>query len=137
MALVLLSTAGLALFDWINLNLGSAQRLQERRQVQRAEQLATAWGQTLPLPQQPQGRSDIEPGWELVWTSRPLTPMTSVAPFQGGTSTPCRVALYEVDLQVRAPALRPGGGPLARVTLTRTAVERDPSADTAALLPDQ
>ncbi len=123
-ALVLFSLVGLALFDWINTNLDGAARLLARDRVQHAQQLATAWAQTLDPAARERGEAEPEPGWRLSWESRPLTPWTSGAPLPGGTTTLFRLRLYELELAVSGPTPGDRGAELARVVVTRTASER-------------
>lgn len=128
-ALVLFSLVGLALFGWINANLDAAARLLARSQMQHAQHLATAWAQTLDPARQARGETEPEPGWRISWETRPLTPWTAGAPFPGGTSALFRLRLYEIELAVSGPALGNRATELARVVLTRTALEREgPSA---------
>lgn len=123
-ALVLFSLVGLALFGWINTSLDAAARLLAREQVQHAQQLATAWAQTLDPAGRERGEAEPEPGWRVSWEARPLTPWTSGTPFPGGTTTLFRLRLYEVELAVDGPA--PGGRrtELARIVVTRNAAQR-------------
>jgi type II secretory pathway pseudopilin PulG len=123
-ALVLFSLVGLALFGWINASLDAAARLLAREQVQHAQQLATAWAQTLNPAGRERGEAEPEPGWRVTWEARPLTPWTSGAPLPGGTTTLFRLRLYEVELAVSGPSPGDRRAELARVVVARTAAER-------------
>jgi type II secretory pathway pseudopilin PulG len=126
-ALALFALVGSTLFAWINTNLDAAARLRERDRSQHLLQLATAWLQTLDPMAQPSGEAQPEPGLRLRWQARRVTPVTAVAPLPGGTYTPFRVALFEVDVTVSAAA---GGPAETRLQLTRIGVERDAVAAT-------
>ena len=124
-ALVLFSLVGLALFGWINTSLDAAARLLAREQVQHAQQLATAWAQTLAPAERPRGEAEPEPGWRVQWEARPLTPWTDGAPFPGGTGSLFRLRLYELEITVSGPTTGRDAAALARVVLTRTAIQRE------------
>jgi general secretion pathway protein I len=118
-ALVILASAGVAIFEWINVNLDTVRRVRDREAEDRLREHLAAWAQTLDPARQREGSAEIVPGLQARWTSRPLAPMAPVAPLPGGTRTPFRVGLYEVTL--KAP------GPAGEVTWTgqRIGIERD------------
>ncbi len=129
-ALVLLSAVGMSLFGWINTNLDAATRLQAREQAQQAERLASAWVQTLNPRQQGRGETEPAPGWRLRWDSRALTPLTGGTPLPGGTSTPFKLALYEVSVELQnldRPAAPPYRWTLRRLGHERLALASLPS----------
>lgn len=128
-ALVLFALVGSTLFAWINTNLEAAVRLRQRDNTQRSVQLALAWLQTRNPMAEPSGEAEPEPGTRLRWRARALTPLTPGAPLPGGTATPFRLALYELDVTVSVP-----NGADTHFTLTRVGVERDPVTD---LMPGQ
>lgn len=120
-ALVLFALVGSTLFAWINTNLDAAARLRQRDRSQALVQLASAWLQTRNPMAEPSGETELAPGIRLRWQARALTPVTPGAPLPGGTSTPFRLALYDVDATVTSV-----DGGEARFTLERLGVERDP-----------
>jgi len=119
-ALVLFTLVGSTLFAWINTNLDAASRLRQRDLAQRQVQLATAWLQTRNPMAEPGGEAEPEPGTRVRWQSRALTPLTPGAPLPGGTYSPFRLALYELEVTV---ASRDAGE--TRFTLRRLGFERD------------
>lgn len=119
-ALVLFALVGSTLFAWINTNLDSAARLRQRDRSQALVQLASAWLQTRNPMAEPSGETELVPGTRLRWQARALTPVTPGAPLPGGTWTPFRLALYEIDATVTSV-----DGGEARFTLERLGVERD------------
>lgn len=120
-ALALFAIVGSTLFGWINTNLEAAARLRDRDRIQPLVQTAVAWMQTRNPMAEPSGESEIEPGTRLRWQARPLTPVVPGAPLPGGTATPFRLALFEVDVTVSSVDLGE-----ARFVLTRVGVDRDP-----------
>ena len=101
-ALVLFALVGSTLFAWINTNLDVASRLRQRDRAQRQMQLATAWMQTRNPMAEPSGEAEPEPGTRVRWQARALTPVTAGAPLPGGTFSPFRLVLYELDVTVSA-----------------------------------
>ena len=120
-ALVLFALVGSTLFAWINTNLDAASRLRQRDRSQALVQLASAWLQTRNPMAEPSGETELAPGTHLRWAARPLTPVTPGAPLPGGTRTPFRLALYEIDATVTS-----ADGVEASFTLERLGVEREP-----------
>lgn len=120
-ALVLFALVGSTLFAWINTNLDTASRLRQRDRAQRQIHLATAWLQTRNPMAEPSGEAEPEPGTRVRWQARVLTPLTPGAPFPGGTYSPFRLRLYELEVTVSA-----AGAEETRFLLTRLGLERDP-----------
>lgn len=125
-ALVLFAVVGNMLFAWINGNLDAAARLRQRDRAQGLVQLASAWLQTRNPMAERGGEAEIAPGTRLRWEARALTPVTRGAPLPGGSETPFRLALFEIDAKVSS-----ADGGEAAFTLTRLGVERDPLVDPA------
>lgn len=124
-ALALFALVGSTLFAWIDTNLATAVRLRDRDRALHDLQLASAWVQTIDPMQAAGGEAEPEPGTRLRWQAHALTPVTPVAPLPGGTRTPFRLALYEVEVTV----VRSGGGE-QRFSLRRVGVERDAVQET-------
>lgn len=103
-ALVILASAGTAMFSWINLNLDTVQRLRTRQAESVLREQMAAWVQTLNPPRQPEGTQTIASGLTVSWTSRPVQPLTPVAPLPGGTRTAFRIGLYEVEVVTPGPS---------------------------------
>ncbi|MCU0963894.1 MAG: hypothetical protein MUF08_02295, partial [Burkholderiaceae bacterium] len=99
----------------------AASRLRQRDLPQRLVQLATAWLQTRNPRAALRGEAEPEPGTRLRWQARALTPLTSGAPFPGGSYSPFRLALYELEVTVSTAAAGE-----TRFTLQRLGLERDP-----------
>jgi type II secretory pathway pseudopilin PulG len=127
-ALALFALVGSALFAWIDTNLDAASRLRQRDESQRDLQLALAWVQTVNPMARPSGDAEPEPGTRLRWQARALTAATPVAPLPGGTWTPFRVAMFEVDVTVsraNGSGGGSGGGSERRFVLRRIGVDRE------------
>lgn len=120
-ALVLFALVGSTLFAWIDANLDLAARLRQRDRAQQRVQLATAWLQTRNPMAEPSGDAEPEPGLRVRWQARALTPVTPGAPLPGGTATPFRLALYELDVTVSSD-----DAGQTRFSFRRLGVERDP-----------
>lgn len=120
-ALALFALVGSTLFAWINTNLESAARLRHRDSAQSVMQFAVAWLQTRNPMIEPDGEAEPEPGMHLRWRGKALTPLTPGAPLPGGTVTPFRLVLYELDVTVSAQGVGE-----TRFTIERVGVERDP-----------
>ncbi|MCD0420814.1 type II secretion system GspH family protein [Rubrivivax sp. JA1024] len=123
-ALVLLASTGTAVFAWINTSLDAVRRVRDREAVDARLAQMAAWAQTLDLVRAPEGEAEIAPGLRVRWTARPLRPLQPVAPLPGGTGTPWRIALYELDLEGH-DADRPAAETL-RLHTRRLGAERDP-----------
>lgn len=123
-ALVLFALVGSSLFAWINTNLDAAARLRERDRAQALVQLASAWLQTRNPLAERGGQTELAPGISVRWQARQITPLTSGAPLPGGSLTPFRLALFEIDATVAS-----AGGADVRFKLERLGVERDPLTD--------
>ena len=129
-ALVLFALVGSTLFAWINTNLDAAWRARQHDRAQRQTQLATAWLQTLNPMAEPSGEAQPEPGTRVRWRARAITPLTPGAPLPGGSYSPFRLALYELEVAVSSAA----DAGETRFTLERLGVERDPVSEA---LPDK
>lgn len=123
-ALVLFALVGSTLFAWIDANLDLAARLRQRDRAQQRVQLATAWLQTRNPMAEPNGEAEPEPGLRVRWQARALTPSTPGAPLPGGTATPFRLALYELEVSVSSA----DAGETV-FSFRRLGVERDPVAE--------
>jgi general secretion pathway protein I len=130
-ALAIFSLAGLSLFSWINNNLAAASRVRDREAEMLLARQALAWMQTIDPLKQPDGEAEPAPGLRVRWRAEPLSPLTAVAPFPGGSATPFRVRLYEFDITVQAA----NGPAVTGLKLTRTGVERDPAGAPEAASP--
>ncbi|HMO45615.1 MAG TPA: type II secretion system protein [Rubrivivax sp.] len=119
-ALVLFALVGSTLFAWIDTNLAAASRLRQREHAQHQIQLATAWLQTRNPLAEPSGEAEPEPGTRLRWQARAVTPLTPGAPFPGGSYSPFRLRLYELEVTVSAADAE------THFVLRRLGHERDP-----------
>lgn len=120
-ALVLFVLVGSTLFAWIDANLDLAARLRQRDRAQQRVQSATAWLQTRNPMAEPSGEAEPEPGLRIRWQARALTPITPGAPLPGGTATPFRLVLYELEVSVSSADTGETG-----FSIRRLGVERDP-----------
>jgi hypothetical protein len=104
-ALTIFAGAGMGLFGWINANLERAATLQAREAETRALSLALAWVESIDPAKQGAGHLELGAESRIDWQSRLLSPRQSVAPLPGGTHSPFEMAMFEVELTVRAPGL--------------------------------
>lgn len=121
MALVLISTAGLALFSWMNINLDAASRLRARDAARAHQAAALALAQTLNPLRRASGEAELGDGLRMRWTAQPLSPLTNVAPLPGGTLTSFRVQMFEMRIELLGPEPAPRGN----FTLVRMGTQRD------------
>ncbi len=129
-AMVVIGTTGLAVFGWINTNLDAAVRLRERDANHHHEAAALGLAQAINPLKQGDGEAELGPGLRVRWRARPLTPLTMVAPLPGGTSTPHRVQLFELELQIfEGDNPRP-----VLLSVTRMGSERDPDKPSEAII---
>ncbi|HEX4871920.1 MAG TPA: hypothetical protein VFV27_06360 [Nevskiaceae bacterium] len=122
MALTLLVSGTLVLYSWINTSLRSLSALELREQRLRQRQLAEQWLDSLNPMSAPQGQQRLDEGLVLEWRARPLESPREVQPLPGGTRTPFRVALYQVELWLRDDR----GELIERSLRLRIGQERDP-----------
>lgn len=96
-ALVLISSAGLALFTWINQSLQTASRIEQREREARLKLDALALMQPVNPSLQAEGKV-TQAGIELSWRGELLEPEIPNATFAGDNPGPWRVALYRVKV---------------------------------------
>ena len=97
-ALVLIASAGIALYGWINANLISLSRVQAIRQRDAAIRNALAFMDTVNPMQTPQGKQVIGP-YSLEWVAALLKPAVDGVGRTGGQSL-FQVGLYETQVKV-------------------------------------
>jgi general secretion pathway protein I len=100
-ALVLLSSTGLALFSWINTNLISLQRVAEIQRHDRLTRSALEFMETVNPMTQPRGENRLGP-YTIRWDARPVLPPRDGIGYPGGVSL-FQVGLYDTDVDI-APA---------------------------------
>lgn len=102
-ALTVLAGAGLALFAWINQNLQTASRLQERELEARLQLQSVALLGALNPAQQPIGELQ-QAGLLLTWRAELVEPARANAGFNPPETGPWLLGLYQVQLKVRDAA---------------------------------
>jgi len=90
-ALVLIATTGIALFDWINANLNSLRHIQQSQQRHEATRNALAFMETVNPQEKPQGEQTIGI-YKFKWEAQTLK-----IP-KGGKNTIGRMSIFEVGL---------------------------------------
>ncbi len=100
-ALVLLTTAGLALFSWINNGFDSLQRIERANAIAAAEINALEFMRNINPASRPEGNVRLGE-LNLTWRAQPITEQRSN---RGDTGDPgiFTVALYETELVLDAP----------------------------------
>ena len=99
-ALVILGSAGLMLFGWINSNLVTASRLKDVEQRAQWRLEAQAWLTTLNPAKQAQGETAIGK-LRLTWRSDLVEPMRDEFNLFGNLEPRWRLGLYRVSAQLR------------------------------------
>jgi general secretion pathway protein I len=102
-SLTVLAGAGLALFAWINQNLQTASRLQEREVEARLQLQALALLEALNPAQQPTGELQ-RAGLLLSWRAELVEPVRANAGFSPPQTGLWVLGLYQVQLKVRDAA---------------------------------
>jgi len=100
-AMVIVSTVGLALYSWLTSNLQILQRIEAATERASAQQLAVDWAQTINPLDQPNGETRLG-DYTLSWEGRPLEDPMDGAASDGGPSL-YQIALYELDVTVSIP----------------------------------
>jgi general secretion pathway protein I len=105
-ALVLLTTAGLTLFSWINASFESLDRIEQSNVRAAAERNALEYLRTINPMARPEGRIVLGTT-QMTWRAKQLAPATSnmldtLAP------GPFSVAMYEVEVGLDSPPLLVG-----------------------------
>lgn len=103
-ALVLLSSTGLALFAWINQNLQAASRTQVIEQEARLRLAAQVLVESVNPMQQATGSIELG-GLEVTWTAAPLESPRRNASFSAGAPGEWQIGLYRLEVQARDRAL--------------------------------
>lgn len=102
-ALALLTTAGLALFAWINASFDSLNRIEENNRRAAAEMNALEYLKTINPMQAPTGTVQLG-DTAMRWQARALTAPRPNVP-DGEGPGPFLVALYEVDVNLEGSAI--------------------------------
>lgn len=123
-ALAIFAGVGMALFAWINANLGRAAELAAREEETRALLLALDWVETINPAVRPTGEVTLDDGARLAWQSVPSAPRAQVAPLPGGERTPFELARFTLSVAITFP----DRAEAYRFTLERLGVWREPFA---------
>ncbi len=97
-ALVLIATTGIALFDWINTNLVSLSHIQHSTQRQEATRNALAFMETVNPQENPQDEKTIGI-YKFSWNARELRAPKDGKSVLGGVGL-FQVSLYETEVTV-------------------------------------
>jgi general secretion pathway protein I len=98
-ALVILSTAGLALFGWINQNLATATRLRESQARSQLQIEGISWLATINPVAEPEGQREMG-GLRLTWRTTLLEPMRPEFDFGGAVVPRWMIGLYRVNASI-------------------------------------
>lgn len=98
-ALVILSTAGLVLFGWINQNLATATRLRESQARSQLQIEGVSWLATINPVAEPEGEREMG-GLRLTWRATLLEPMRPEFDFGGAIVPRWMIGLYRVNASI-------------------------------------
>jgi general secretion pathway protein I len=97
-ALVLIATAGMAVFSWINSSLAGLNRVQEKTKLQEVNRSAMSYMQTVNPMIRPSGVAEMGV-YEIHWQSSLVEPPRMGSGQLGGTSL-YELALYDTHVQI-------------------------------------
>lgn len=100
-AMVLISTLGLAVFDWVNTGLRSLQRIEVSEARARAILNTVEYLEALNPMDRPEGEVDFG-GYRMRWKAKAVTDLRDGANYPQGVSL-YRLALYQTTVQVFQP----------------------------------
>ncbi len=127
-AMVLIATAGLALFAWINGSFLSLERIQSANARALAETNALQFMQTINPMKTPIGKTSLG-NLAVEWNSRPLTPPRSNLGSGEGPG-PFTMALYEIDVSIeQLPDLPRDTFVIRQIGFERAPYQADPFAE--------
>lgn len=98
-ALVILSTAGLVLFGWINQNLATATRLRESQARSQLQIEGVSWLSTINPAAEPEGEREMS-GLRLTWRTTLVEPMRAEYDYGGALVPRWMVGLYRVNARI-------------------------------------
>lgn len=101
-ALVLLSSTGVAVFSWINQSLNTASRLRETLQASQLSLQSQALIADVNPAQQPNGRREAA-GLVVEWTSEVVQPLRAGTTFLEGATGSWQVGLYRLTVVGQDP----------------------------------
>ena len=129
-AMVLIATAGLALFAWINSSFVNLSRIQAANARALAEGNALQFIQTVNPMKTPDGNTTLG-NLRIEWRSRALTePRTNLGESEG--PGPFTLALYEIEVSVeQLPEVPRDTFLIRQVGFTRVPYQADPFGDSA------
>lgn len=104
-ALVLLSTTGMALFSWINANMITLVRIQEINAENEATVNAVEYMNSINPMATPEGTTPVG-SYQLRWKAQETTPPRDGAGYPYGTSL-YQIAMYETQVTLEKPDGRP------------------------------
>lgn len=116
-AMVIVASAGTALFSWLNTNLNTVYRIQQVQERDMAIRLGLEWMETINPSLEPHGSVDFE-GYRIHWQGEPVEPPRDGAGLRGGQSL-FQIALYQMLVRVEPP-----GQAAVEFTLRRTGYEQ-------------
>ena len=98
-ALVILSTSGLALFSWISQNLATATRLQQSQIRSQLQLEGVSWLSTINPATEPEGERELG-GMRLAWRSTLIEPMRPEFDYGGGLLPRWILGLYRLEASI-------------------------------------
>jgi len=133
-AMVLIATAGLALFAWINGSFQSLERIQSSNARALAETNALQFMQTVNPMKDPAGKTALG-NLNVEWKSRALAPpRTNLGSGEG--PGPFTMALYEIDVSIeQLPDVPHDTFVIRQIGFERAPYQADPFADPAPIKP--
>jgi general secretion pathway protein I len=130
-ALVLLSTAGLVLFSWINASFDGLQRIEQSNARAAAELNAMEFMKTVNPMQQPEGQIQLGEV-QVKWRARPITELVANRN-DSREPGPFTVALYETEVSIDGrPNMQPYTITLRQMGYLRSMAELEESSPLSA-----
>ena len=103
-ALVLLSSAGMAIFALVNTHLVSLGRIQQNAQNNHAIQITLEWVQQINPMETPEGESDLN-GLHLQWHAKLIEPVKDSVKYPRGIGL-YQVGLFDTDVSLFQDKIR-------------------------------
>jgi general secretion pathway protein I len=98
-ALVILSTSGLALFGWINQSLSTATRLRDSQARSQLQLEGVSWLETINPAAEPEGEREMG-GLRLTWRATLVEPMQTEFTYGGSLAPRWMIGLYRLNASI-------------------------------------
>ncbi len=98
-AMALVATIGMALLAWINTNLLTLQRIEDKQRELAVTRTAIAFLEGVNFFSMPIGVTDLGP-YRIEWTATPSEPVRDARSLLGGGMTPYQIGLFEAQVRV-------------------------------------